>query len=623
MRFYKETWERLGANSFIMKIISGTRIPFSAKPPLVTPTTSLRKLYHTKPSPEMTKMIEQLKDQGVLEKPAHSDPGFLSRMFIIPKTSGGLRPIVDLRGLNAFVITRHFQLISHASVPDFLQKEDWMTKVDISNAYLHVPIRESHRRFLRLVYKDELLQLTALPFGLASSPRTFAALTNWIAEILRSRGYRVVVYLDDFLIANQDRNKLTIQAAEAIHLLESLGWHINYQKCKLDPTQQLEYLGIMWNTQNNTKFIAENKVKKIRNTIRELLAKPRCNLRQTQSILGQLNFANFVVPNGRLHCRNLQIFTRQLSRYRKAERRPLPLWARQDLQWWMQSVRRVTPLHQKSITHFLTTDAADAGWGAQLNETLMAGKWTQEQMKWHSNLKELFAVYAAIRRQSHNLTNTRILIQSDNRTLVAYIRNEGGTQSLNLLKLTSRLLKLADSLNIVLSAQYLPGRFNCLADHLSRGRRLPEWHLLPAVTDKLFQYWGTPDVDLFASRATAVVRRYVSLDCQDKSALFLNAFSRHWHFNLGWIFPPPNLMPRVLAHLNKASGRYIIIAPQWEKTFWMTDLQSRALEKPRLIKDLKHNLRDMSTNRAPPQIDQLILQAWLVGGGEKTQMIGH
>lgn len=61
-------------------------------------------------------------------------------------------------------------------------------------------------------------------------------------------------------------------------------------------------------------------------------------------------------------------------------------------------------------------------------------------------------------------------------------------------------------LNIRLSAHYLPGRYNCIADHLSRGRRLPEWHLLPAATRQVFSSWGTPHVDLFASAETAVVR---------------------------------------------------------------------------------------------------------------------
>lgn len=107
---------------------------------------------------------------------------------------------------------------------------------------------------------------------------------------------------------------------------------------------------------------------------------------------------------------------------------------------------------------------------------------------------------------------------------------------------------------LCLSAHYLPGRYNCIADHLSRGRRLPEWHLLLVATEQLFNRWGTPDVDLFASAETAVVKDYVLLDSRDCLALYSNAFSRQWDFQLGWVFPPPNLMLKVLAYFNSARG---------------------------------------------------------------------
>ncbi|XP_049870314.1 uncharacterized protein LOC126369793 [Pectinophora gossypiella] len=500
----------------------------------------MTRLYRTKITPDLTRIIKELKDQQVLEKPAQITPSFLSKMFIAPKSNGGLRPIFDLRGLNRFVHSKHFQLIPHASVPEFLQKEDWMVKIDMSNAYFHVPIAEAHRCYLRLVYNGELLQMSSLPFGLASAPRTFAALTNWIAEILRSRGIRVLVYLDDFLLVNQDQTKLISQTSEV----------------------------------------------------------------------------------GRLHCRYLQIF---LKRFKSNQNLllVLPPQVRNDMKWWSKSIQNKSDLHQSPYTHFLTTDASDSGWGAQLNETLLSESWTKEQRRKHSNWKELFAVYASIRDQFHRLQNAHILVQSDNRTLVSYIRKEGGTHSLDLLNLTCKLLKLTDRLNITLSAHYLPGRYNCTADRLSRARQISEWHLLPTATNRLFHRWGTPDVDLFASAETAVVNRYVSLDCKDHSALFSNAFSQEWEFQLGWIFPPPNLIPRVLAHLNSAKGLYIVITPLWEKTFWLADLRSRALEPPITIERLSECLVDTATKRPPVQVDQLNLQAWLIGGGGNKLVTGQ
>lgn len=148
-------------------------------------------------------------------------------------------------------------------------------------------------------------------------------------------------------------------------------------------------------------------------------------------------------------------------------------------------------------------------------------------------------MYGAISRQQRFLQNAHILVQSDNRTLVAYIRNEGGTRSLALLELTIKLLELTERLNVMLSAAYLPGRYNGIADRLSRNRPVPEWHLLPPASEVVFRIWGVPDVDLFASRETAVVDRYVTWDSRDGSAIFYDAFSRPWNF-LGVSTTQPN-----------------------------------------------------------------------------------
>ena len=90
-----------------------------------------------------------LKEQKVLERPPHPGLRFISRMFLVQKRSEGLRPIFYLRGLNKHVKVGKFRLISHLKVPDFLQNEDWMTRSDMSLAFLNVPIAKSYRCWYR------------------------------------------------------------------------------------------------------------------------------------------------------------------------------------------------------------------------------------------------------------------------------------------------------------------------------------------------------------------------------------------------------------------------------------------------------------------------------------------
>ncbi|KAI8428629.1 hypothetical protein MSG28_007365 [Choristoneura fumiferana] len=272
--------------------------------------------------------------------------------------------------------------------------------------------------------------------------------------------------------------------------------------------------------------------------------------------------------------------------------------------------------HSPATNHqFLTTDAANYGWGAQLNDMILSGTWTGEQRLWHSNLKELHAIHAALRASRYALRNSTLLIQSDNRTALAYLKNEGGTRSTELLEEVRKILLFADGIHLKLVTQHLPGTLNTVADRLSRGKRLPQWHLSPQACQKIFHEFGIPQIDLFASRQAHVVRRYVSLDPLDHQAEFCNAFSRRWFYRLAWIFPPPSLMPRVLAHLNMSRGIYIVITPRWERTFWRSDLRARALRYPMRIPGLRHHLIDMTTGHPPPNVADLELEAWLVGGG--------
>uniref|UniRef100_A0A8D8S6S7 Uncharacterized protein n=1 Tax=Cacopsylla melanoneura TaxID=428564 RepID=A0A8D8S6S7_9HEMI len=131
-----------------------------------------------------------------------------------------------------------------------------------------------------------------------------------------------------------------------------------------------------------------------------------------------------------------------------------------------------------------------------------------------------------------------LTVLTDSTTVASQIRKEGGIRSKILLLETDKLLRLVYSLQSVLKPIRLPGVYNTLADRLSRNLALPEWHLTEEATSAIFKRWGTPEVDLFASHRSAVVPSYVTLDPSDPLALFTDAFSRPWVFNLAWIFPP-------------------------------------------------------------------------------------
>ncbi|XP_047508599.1 uncharacterized protein LOC125052003 [Pieris napi] len=334
-------------------------------------------------------------------------------------------------------------------------------------------------------------------------------------------------------------------------------------------------------------------------------------LKQAQRLLGYLNFATFITHRGRLRCRTLQ---RHSNAFRRAPLCPSSLAeVNQDVVWCLHNLSHKTPIHFKTRhVNYIVTDASDLQWGALINNKPLNGSWTQSQIEWHCNLKEMHAVVAAISLTSEVLKNSMVILQSDSKTVVSYIKNEGGTRSQMLLKLTKDLLALTDSLNIVLIPHFLAG-------NVQRGSRLPlaqsQGHRMASLergNHGHIQTMGNPRNRSFrvtrgSCRGKLCVARLIRLQ-----HLLHHAFSKCWRYDLAWIFPPPVPLPRVLHHLNLSQGKFIIIAPRWRKPFWRPDLKGRALAPSLPIRNLNKTLINTVTGQPPPQGQKLQLEAWLI-----------
>jgi hypothetical protein len=189
----------------------------------------------------------------------------------------------------------------------------------------------------------------------------------------------------------------------------------------LRASTELEYLGITWNTRKNTKYLSKDKVTQLQGSIQKLLRRGRWSWHDAKVILGKLNFASFTVPLGRLHCRPVQRASRELPRDAPRQKFPIRETVKTELNWWMENIFKSSPIHHDSPSVFIATDAADLGWGAIVNSRRLEGRWSEDQRAWHSNMKELWTVHKVLRRLGTDLQGKTVMLQSDNRTTVAYL----------------------------------------------------------------------------------------------------------------------------------------------------------------------------------------------------------
>ena len=106
---------------------------------------------------------------------------------MVPKKGGSLRPIINLKALNCYVITLHFKLETIQNLKDVLHQGDFM-RLDLKDAYQTVPVYKSWK-YLRFMWKGKAYEFTTLPFRLVPAP--LILLTKLLKPVLRQIGVRM------------------------------------------------------------------------------------------------------------------------------------------------------------------------------------------------------------------------------------------------------------------------------------------------------------------------------------------------------------------------------------------------------------------------------------------------
>ena len=212
---------------------------------------------------------------------------------------------------------------------------------------------------------------------------------------------------------------------------------------------------------------------------------------------------------------------------------------------------------------------------------LFHGVWTEDQSRLHINVLEMKAIFLSLSRAAHKVKNSTVLVSTDNTTVVAYVRRQGGTHSTELSEEAWNVLTLCLAHNIQLLVKHIPGRFDTLADRMSRVDKpiSTEWSLNQEIANKIFQIMDFPLIDLFATRLNHRLPFYVS-PIPDQKALSLDALTMDWNHIHAYAFPPFHLIPAVINKVWLSQCKIVLIAPLWPDRPWFPELLGLLVSPP-------------------------------------------
>jgi hypothetical protein len=284
--------------------------------------------------------------------------------------------------------------------------------------------------------------------------------------------FKVISYIDDFLCVGDTLLECQNCYDYLLELLTGLGHTINLEKVEA-PCVKLSFLGVSIDCISRTLSLPQKKLDSLRVLLTKWSTKRKCRKSELQSIVGYLNWCCRVVSGGRTFMReliNLLPRARETHHFIRLNRA-----AKDNIRWWLIALdyfHGKTPFISDVPlpSYCLATDACASGGGAHFFNDWLYINWNTDvaaMSDCHINVLELEMVNQAALRWGERWSGRHVLIRSDNAATVAAI-NKGSTRSVELLRIVEKLFWLSVKFGYKLTASFIPGIDNVLADRISR-----------------------------------------------------------------------------------------------------------------------------------------------------------
>lgn len=617
-------WRNIGADNFTVKLLregvpveflgGGPPAPFEL--PALPATDQQRSWWRTKEAPRLEAL-------GAISRlPEGAAPKHVSNAFCVPKGTSW-RVVINLRRINLSQKAHKCRYESLKLLRRLGVKGSQMVKMDLQDAFYHIPIRAEDRKYFAFRFDGVLYCMNVLPFGWLNSPYYFTKIMRTVVRYWRDPlgsgrfnapgpkppppprelfpqgrqgrlarpGIKVLPYLDDFLFLFATTAQARAGAAWIRDVVAFLGLSTHPTKCVWEPTQQVQHLGITVDTAEGLFVVPPEKLCKLRRMAVGLrvTAKAGRRLVSKRDLAKFCGFAQSVklaLPPAQLFLRNLYTDVAQPVSWSGKVR--LSRGSMRDLDWWASIPKQhcSAPIAIGAAAVELWVDSSQHSWGAVLHGRTARGYWDSEESGTHINFKELRAVRYALHSFLDFVRDRVVLIREDNTTTQAILGKYSSRSPLLHEEFRLLWLFLCEH-NIVLQVQRVASADN-LADAPSRLLDGDDYMLNKAIFRRLEARYGPHDIDLFATNNNAQLSRFFSrFYCPGSEGV--DALAHDWRGLNCYGNPPydPDLLLAVVQKLRTEQVAATLVVPYWTAQAWWQQLMEIAVDLVFLPQDTR------------------------------------
>lgn len=181
--------------------------------------------------------IEKLFNKGCIEEV--KDKPRVVNPLTVADGKAKQRLVLDARHVNPHLFKYKHKYENAEVSKMYLKQVILFFSFDLKCAYHHIMMHELDKEYLGFKWNNNYYVFKVLPFGISTAGYTFSKLMREIVKFWRTKGYKIVLYLDGGIGGASTFQEAKVVSSEIQGDLDKLGFLIAEDKSHWDPVQEL------------------------------------------------------------------------------------------------------------------------------------------------------------------------------------------------------------------------------------------------------------------------------------------------------------------------------------------------------------------------------------------------